>query len=635
MSQKKKAAGIRNENSAKAVESGPSAWQTKIQDAEEWLRAKQVFVIAFLLICAFIPRYYYYQQAKDTPINVYMRWNQSDMEFFDQWAKVLASGNWLNDTILHPFHGWHDEFAKLTFRDYPDVASKYYKANTLENNTIDTLAAKRQFVNEGYNNKVFHQEPLYPYLIALTYKFFGPDPFMVYRWQLFLGILTVLLIYLTGQRLFGPLVGILASFAFILSGPIMVFDMVLLRTTLTIFFTILLLYLYVRALEKPDAKNMIVWGLASGLALLCQSYLLLFMVFGWLWMLWTYRLQYHLLIKSFATFFISMLIIMSPAFYRNYKVGAPTFSLASNAAITYIIYNSDFSKPLESFYLDSPKLVEIMHKTKGNMGKTMKECLATFKDIDAFWTVYKQKIQGILMPFELSNNMNYYYYKEFSPMLNALPALHFLLAPLGLAGLLLGFIRKRAQMIPVFIMILVSATPMIIGGCLSRYRVALSLILALSSSYFLLEVMKLMLNGKFKWVLFSIISGFILFYSTINLPGRDMFPYSAADINVLYREHYIKRLLQYEKENNFNAFYELNKEFLGYIPDYFFEGDIYDPLVDNNDVACTQAVIRYLNMNALVSKKIGKLDEANKSRERVDILQKRIDNFQSKIYSRK
>ena len=53
----------------------------------------------------------------------------------------------------------------------------------------------------------FYQEPLYAYLMAVTYKIFGGD----HRWVAFsgssvLGVLTNVLIYLLARRMFGDLV---------------------------------------------------------------------------------------------------------------------------------------------------------------------------------------------------------------------------------------------------------------------------------------------------------------------------------------------------------------------------------------------------------------------------------------------
>ena len=50
--------------------------------------------------------------------------------------------------------------------------------------------------DDWYGQKRFHQEPLYPYLVAATYRLWGDDVRHVFAWQLLLGWETNVLIYL-------------------------------------------------------------------------------------------------------------------------------------------------------------------------------------------------------------------------------------------------------------------------------------------------------------------------------------------------------------------------------------------------------------------------------------------------------
>jgi 4-amino-4-deoxy-L-arabinose transferase-like glycosyltransferase len=611
--------------------SSDSALGARLNKLENWLGKNTLYVAIILFIAALAPRVSYFQEMKDAPVKVFVNWDQGDLEFFNSWAKVIASGNWLSDTILHPYHSWHDDFAKGTFRTYPETAAKYYAAHTDQDNQIDTLGARRNLINDLYNKKVFHQEPLYPYLIAITYKIFGEDPNWVYVWQMALGILAILLIYWTGYRLFGALSGLLAAIAVLLSGPVMVFELVLLRTSVTVFFTALLLYLFVRVLDKPDWRNLVFWGLASGLALTCQSYLILFLVAAWIWLAWSWRERRVFAAQRLAGFSAALLLVMTPVFYRNIKVGAPIGSLASNAAMTYIPLNSSQSLPLESFYFHEPTAIKIIHETNGRMGATMRACLATFNNYEDFWRLYRQKIEGVFMTHEMHSNVNYYFYKEFSPMLKAMPALYFLLAPLGIAGIFLGAWRHRKRFFPVLLMTLVSIAPMIIGGSLSRYRAALCLPLALAAAYLVIELTKMIANKQWKWAAPLLIFCALSYQLTSSLPSKILFPYIPADFTILYRDYYVQRLQSFEKDGDFEKHNRLTKEFLGYIPDYFFRVKIDDPISNGNDAECSKLVIRYLTMYAATSERLGRNEEAKQARMRCEILQKRIDDFDEKV----
>ncbi|MGI9160781.1 MAG: glycosyltransferase family 39 protein [Saprospiraceae bacterium] len=603
----------------------------RINKLEAWLKKNTLYVAVVLFLAALAPRISYYQEIKNSPVQVFVSWDQGDLEFFHSWAKVIASGNWLSDTVLHPYHSWHDDFSKGTFKTYPEVAARYYAAHTDVNSQIDTLGARHNLINDLYNKKVFHQEPLYPYLIALTYKIVGEDPNRVYAWQMALGICTILLIYFTGLRLFGALSGLLAALVVLLSGPVMFFEVILLRTSITVFFTALLLYLFIRVVDKPDWRNLILWGIAAGLALMCQSYLLLFLLTAWVWLAWLWRDRKIFAVQRLAGFAAALLIVMTPVFYRNSKVGAPIGSLASNAAMTYIPLNSNQALPLESFYFHEPTAVKIMHETEGRMGATMRACLATFKNFEDFSRLYRQKIEGIFMTHEMHSNVNYYFYKEFSPMLKAMPALFFLFAPIGLAGIFLGIWRHRARFVPVLLMTLVSIAPMLIGGSLSRYRAALCLSLAVAAAYFVIELVKMIAKAQWKWVVPLLILCTLLYELTSGLPSKALFPYIPSDFNILYRDYYMPRLKVFEEKGEFEKHNQLTKELLGHVPDYFFRVKIDDPIINGNDAECSKIIIRYLTMYATTSDRIGRNEEARQARMRCEVLKKRIDDFDLKV----
>ena len=73
----------------------------------------------------------------------------------------------------------------------------------------------------------FYQEPLYAYLMAVTYKIFGGDHRWVFLWQLVLGVLTNVLIYLLARRMFGDLVGTVAGALAVLCSPMMFYELIL------------------------------------------------------------------------------------------------------------------------------------------------------------------------------------------------------------------------------------------------------------------------------------------------------------------------------------------------------------------------------------------------------------------------
>lgn len=602
-----------------------------LERAEAWLKAKWLWVAVVVFLLSFVPRTLYFQQAKDTPLKVVYQWEACDMQFFDAWAKYIAAGNWLCDTVLHPYHTWHREFAQGTFQQYPDVAAPYYAAHPSDSLGVDTAAAYRAFVNDIYLGKVYHQEPLYPYLLAVTYKLFGTDHNWVYLWQFLMGACTVLLVFLIGLRLFGALAGLLAALVVMVSGPILVFEMVLLRTTMTTFFTALLLYLYLWTLDKPDWRRMLVFGLVSGIALAGQSYMILFLLPAWAWLVWLQRGQWKPLGIQMAVFTGGLLLALSPVFYRNVSVGVPMGALASNAAMTYIPANGKGAMPLEPFYVHQPTLVRIMHESGGRMGAVMIQCLQSFDGLADFWNVYRQKIEGMLMWYEVPNNVNYYAYKEYSPLLKQLPAPYYVIAPLGLAGILLGLWRLRFRFISMLLMTLTSIAPMVIGVELARYRTPLVVLMTLLAAWFVLELARMLISRQWKIFLPALAACVLAFVFTSQLPRKGVFPYFNTDFSVPYRKYYLSRLQTLEQENKFEEYLALTTELLDYMPDEFFEKRVTDAVQTSNEAECCQIAIRFLDMHALALGKLNRMDEVARFHEWADILRARADEFDRRV----
>ena len=172
---------------------------------------------------------------------------------------------------------------------------------------------------------------------------------------------------------------------------------------------------------------------------------------------------------------------------------------------------------------------------------------------------------------------------------------------------------------------------MIIGGSLSRYRAALCLPLALAAAYLVIELTKMIANKQWKWAAPLLIFCTLSYQLTSSLPSTILFPYIPADFTILYRDYYVQRLQSCEKDGDFEKHNRLTKEFLGYIPDYFFRVKIDDPISNGNDAECSKLVIRYLTMYAATSERLGRNEEAKQARMRCEILQKRIDDFDEKV----
>lgn len=629
MAKKKKTKPAEIRRPDKTVQKGPRG-KSWIESANAFLEKQFYKVLAGICVLSLALSAVYYIQGHNTPLKSLYTWQNSDMNFFDQWAVYLSKGNWWCDTIIHPYHDWHDDFAKMYLEKYPDVAATYYAGATKEG-VPDTLAARHALINDIYKGKTYHQEPLYTYMLAFTYALFGHHHEWVYFWQFLFAAFTGVLIYLVGKRFFSPVAGLLGALFYLGCATIMVFEMVLLRTTLTNFFTMLLLYTYLRALDQPGWRNQVWFGVSSGVALLAQSYFILFLVPAWAWLAWTQRKQMKQVSVQALAFMAALLITMSPLVIRNLKVGVPPFAMAGHGAMAYIPMNTKYAAPMESFFIDIPSYVKLRHDGNGKMIKTALACLGTFDTFGSFWKVYSQKINGLFMWYEIPNNMSYYMFREYASILKILPVRYYLIAPLGLAGLALGLYRYRWKFVPFLIMVVASIFPLFIAGNLARYRTPLVILMCLAAAFFIFQVLQWFREQKRTSALIGLGVFLLAFLYTSSLVKKTMFVINTNDLDPMYKLHFANRLLKLEQEQNDAEYLKLTTELMTYIPDYFFNATLQDPIKASNEAEACRYVAGLMNMHAGTLELMHQDREAAYYKDRVAILNQRADHFMSQI----
>ena len=120
--------------------------------------------------------------------------------------------------------------------------------------------------------------PGYPLLVALTYRFFGPDSFgaaaVLTGIQVLFGVLTVLLVMLVARRLFGNRTAYIAG-VLCAAGPTMVWlPTMFWETSLSTLLLIGVLALTLRCVDDPRPVSWVAIGAYCGLAMLVNPSLL-------------------------------------------------------------------------------------------------------------------------------------------------------------------------------------------------------------------------------------------------------------------------------------------------------------------------------------------------------------------------
>ena len=68
------------------------------------------------------------REISGTPLSQMDRWAQTDMHYFDAWARQIAAGDWTSAQVPMPMHRWHREIAGRYLGAQPDVQASLREA---------------------------------------------------------------------------------------------------------------------------------------------------------------------------------------------------------------------------------------------------------------------------------------------------------------------------------------------------------------------------------------------------------------------------------------------------------------------------------------------------------------------------
>jgi 4-amino-4-deoxy-L-arabinose transferase-like glycosyltransferase len=413
-------------------------------------------VLLALVIAAGAIRVAYFTQAQDTPILAMHRWDQSDMAFFHHWARVLGgvgdqdqTSDWLQDQPLHPLHDWHRGIARAFFVQHPDVFL-LHSPQHIEGLSEDDARATGLW-NEWYGGKRYHQEPLYPYLIAALYQLTADDVRVVFALQLVMGVLSILLIHLITRWWAGDAAALVASILVLLCGPLTYYEMVLLRVTLTTFLGLLTIAAIAWACRPRNTpwRGWLAAGGAAGLAFLAQSSLFPLVIVGNLVALLHHRdipITTGQRSGQAALFLAGFTLMLTPVVIRNVIVGAPPLSLSSVGVVTFIATNGPQQHADFSFNA-GPDLLRILPRTYHDKWAAIRATLALHDGVGSYFTLLGRKLAVAWHHTEKPNNASFIRYRWDAWILYLLPITFGITGPLGVVGLVLGLGKRHRGII--------------------------------------------------------------------------------------------------------------------------------------------------------------------------------------------
>jgi len=362
-------------------------------------------------------------------------------------------------------------------------------------------------------NQTYWMGPLYPHLLALSYKLFGPGSQVFLVFQLALSLLNVWLVYELALRLTersGVALLAVALYSFY-GAPVFYAGMLLMATLVTTLYLLVALQT-IRTVQSTSLINAIGLGLLVGLTGLARgNVLLLLPVLPWL--LW--KMGNNETTPKWKTSLALMaagLLLMLPVTVRNLLVADDFVLLTSNGGVNLLIGQQTEYKGMFAPVMDqSPAEYDPSMETnlERELGRDLKgsevsriltkRAWGVFKDNLADMPLhYLRKIFRFWNGYELPQIVSYDYWRYQFSALKPLMFPYTLLSVLGLLGLRWLPPRQRWIMLVLLGTYFVSLLPFFPT---SRYRQPIAPLLAISAAVFILAMIRAKNQQRLPWLL--------------------------------------------------------------------------------------------------------------------------------------
>ncbi|MBI4811336.1 MAG: glycosyltransferase family 39 protein [Ignavibacteriales bacterium] len=317
-------------------------------------------------------------------------------------------------------------------------------------------------------DQIYFRAPLYAYLLGLCFALFGHSYIIPRIFQHFLGTLSVLLVYFLARRLFGKKVAVLSSILMATYAAVIYNENKFLLESILLPQAVLFFLLLYSVKEKPTFWKWFWLGILFGLICITRPIFLPFLLILALIIFFWYRkiFPFNKYLSWLCGIFLGTMIIIAPVTLRNYIVGGDFVLIASQGGINFYIGNNPsadgFSSTMPGSIGNRWNNRDIVYPIQQSTGRYPK-----ISEIDGYWQkqafnfIIKHPYEFILLTIkklylfwnniEIPNNGSFYLYSQFSKILTWLPTGFWIVSPLGLLGMWIGWNEKRYRTITIFI----------------------------------------------------------------------------------------------------------------------------------------------------------------------------------------
>ncbi len=353
--------------------------------------------------------------------------------------------------------------------------------------------------------QAFFRAPLYPYFLGLIYFIFGHNYLVPRILQHLIGSLSVVLLVVLTNRLFGKKIALTAGLVFAAYATVIYYEGELLLDSLLIPIDLLIFIFLYKAKDNPSFANWGLAGLCLGLSAITRPNILLFVPVVLIWLFWSFRKTESAKRRLYfaAVFIMGMVLPILPVAGHNYRAEKSLVLIASQGGVNFYIGNNPRSNGYSSIIPGRPgynwKLSDVSEAARQETGQNLSSGRLSnfwYKKGLEFW--YQNPAQALRLTLkktslffsaiEISNDQDIYPFWKNSWLIRALPVGFWIIGPLGFLGIIFTFTNRKARLLSLFV--LVYSLSVIAFFVNARFRLPILPFMALFAVYALFELWK-------------------------------------------------------------------------------------------------------------------------------------------------
>lgn len=421
----------------------------------------------------------------------------SDMSAFSIWAERIADGDLLSADTYHPYPEWMADIAPLeTFEEW------------------------------WGGREVFHQTPLYAYLLALSYWLSGGKLLLLVL-QVLGSTAAVYFVYGMGTRLAERRAGLLAAALAATYTPSIVLDTMLLRASLSVLLTLAAIWMLVRVRDEARPWLAALTGAVLAAGFFMRPGGLFLLLLGPLVLLLEAeaRVRWKRWMPPLA---LGAALMLTPFIARNAAVGAPLLAFSTRGPETVIHGNHRGADPGFLTLPASGAYRELMEAGHGSVPEALAAALGTWPEEGRirWWAWHEaRKPLAVMRDFEYANNVNFYFFRRATPGLGLLPTFGWIfgLAVVGSVLLVRGARDRSAGLLLAVAAAGVLAT-MLLTMAAGRYRLPLAMLATIPAGVTLSALWEWAVGRRWRPAVACLVAvGALTFVSYRAVPTRVLF----------------------------------------------------------------------------------------------------------------